>query len=145
MTAYLCISRGKCCITGIDTALYPPGNILNANTMPDRRAAFPREARSMYGTHLLYHLTAYGAGLTAGQIAVIALLEVYADLPWCVFTIKTQFYFEVNARQDGLMFFDLLKICYPCYIPHRVFCDFSNKAVKDTNTLPVGSARPSNR
>ena len=43
------------------------------------------------------------------------------------------------------MFFDLLKICYPCYIPYRVFCDFSNKAVKDTNTLPVGSSRPSNR
>ena len=95
--------------------------------------------------HLLHHLTAYGAGLTAGQIAVIALLEVYADLPWCVFTAKTQFYFEVNTHQGGLMFFDLLKICYPCYIPYRVFCDFSNKAVKDTNTLPVGSSRPSNR
>ena len=71
-------------MTGIYTALYPPGNILNAHTMPDRRAAFPREARSMYGTHLLHHLTAYGTGLTAGQIAVIALLEVYADLGSCL-------------------------------------------------------------
>ena len=75
-------------MTGIDTALYPPGNILNAHAMPDRRAAFPREARSMYGTHLLHHLTAYGAGLTAGKIAVIALLEVYADLLWRFFTSK---------------------------------------------------------
>ena len=38
--------------------------------------------------HLLYHLTAYGAGLTAGQIAVIALLAVYADLLWRFFTSK---------------------------------------------------------
>ena len=48
--------------------------------MPDRSPAVPLEARSMYGTHLLHHLTAYGAGLTAGKIAVIALLEVDADL-----------------------------------------------------------------
>ena len=34
--------------------------------------------------HLLHHLTAYGAGLTAGQIAVISLLEVYADLGSCL-------------------------------------------------------------
>lgn len=95
--------------------------------------------------HLLNHLAADRAGLAGGQIAVVALLKVDADLPWCVFTTKTQSYFEVNTHQDGLMFFDLLKICYPCYIPYRVFCDFSNKAVKDTNTLPVGSSRPSNR
>ena len=95
--------------------------------------------------HLLDHLAADGTGLAGGQVAVVALLEVDADLPWCVFTTKTQFYFEVNTHQGGLMFFDLLKICYPCYIPYRVFCDFSNKAVKDTNTLPVGSSRPSNR
>lgn len=95
--------------------------------------------------HLFDHLAADGTGLAGGQIAVVALLEVDADLPWCVFTTKTQFYFEVNTHQGGLMFFDLLKICYPCYIPYRVFCDFSNKAVKDTNTLPVGSSRPSNR
>lgn len=95
--------------------------------------------------HLFNHLAADRASLAGGQIAVVALLEVDADLPWCVFTTKTQFYFEVNTHQGGLMFFDLLKICYPCYIPYRVFCDFSNKAVKDTNTLPVGSSRPSNR
>lgn len=98
-----------------------------------------------YGTLVLDHLAADRAGLAGGQIAVVALLEVDANLPWCVFTTKTQFYFEVNTHQGGLMFFDLLKICYPCYIPYRVFCDFSNKAVKDTNTLPVGSSRPSNR
>ena len=115
------------------------------NFMPQCCSVSPFETRSSYGTHLLNHLAADGTGLAGGQVAVVALLEVDADLPWCVFTTKTQFYFEVNTHQGGLMFFDLLKICYPCYIPYRVFCDFSNKAVKDTNTLPVGSSRPSNR
>lgn len=113
--------------------------------MPLHDPVISCKSRGSYGAHVLDHLAADGAGLAGGQIAVVALLEVDADLPWCVFTTKTQFYFEVNTHQGGLMFFDLLKICYPCYIPYRVFCDFSNKAVKDTNTLPVGSSRPSNR
>ena len=50
------------------------------------------------------HLAADRAGLAGGQIAVVALLKVDADLPWCVFTTKTQFYFEVNTHQGGLMF-----------------------------------------
>lgn len=33
--------------------------------------------------HLLNHLAADRAGLAGGQIAVVALLEVDADLPWC--------------------------------------------------------------
>ena len=31
--------------------------------------------------HLLDHLAANGARLLGGQVAVVALLEVYADLP----------------------------------------------------------------
>ena len=113
--------------------------------MPLHDPVISCKSRSSYGAYVLDHLTADGAGFAGGQVAVVAVLEVDADFPWCVFTTKTQFYFEVNTHQGGLMFFDLLKICYPCYIPYRVFCDFSNKAVKDTNTLPVGSSRPSNR
>ncbi len=33
------------------------------------------------------HLAANGAGLTGSQIAVVALLQVHADLPWCSFSI----------------------------------------------------------
>ena len=33
--------------------------------------------------HLLNHLAADRAGLAGGQIAIVALLEVDADLPWC--------------------------------------------------------------
>ncbi len=37
--------------------------------------------------HLLDHLAADRARLTGGQIAVIALLQVDANLPWCTFAI----------------------------------------------------------
>ena len=52
--------------------------------------AFPHEVHSSYGTHLLDHLPADGAGLAAGEVAVIALLQVDADLTWCVFTSKNR-------------------------------------------------------
>ena len=54
------------------------------------RAAAAGETHSSYGTHLLDHLAADGAGLAAGEVAVIALLQVDADLPWCVFTSKNR-------------------------------------------------------
>ena len=33
--------------------------------------------------HLFDHLAADGTGLARGEIAVVALLEVDANLPWC--------------------------------------------------------------
>ena len=38
--------------------------------------------------HLLDHLAADGTGLAAGEVAVVALLQVDADFLWCVFTSK---------------------------------------------------------
>ena len=46
-------------------------------------AVCPPKAHGSYGTHLLDHLAADGTGLAGGQVAVVALLEVDADLPWC--------------------------------------------------------------
>ena len=37
--------------------------------------------------HFLNHLTADGAGFPRGQVAVVAVLQVHADLPWCPFYI----------------------------------------------------------
>lgn len=37
--------------------------------------------------HLLDHLAAYGAGLAGGQVTVIAVGQVHANLPWCPFYI----------------------------------------------------------
>ena len=33
--------------------------------------------------HLLDHLAADGAGFAGGQVAVVAVLQVDANLPWC--------------------------------------------------------------
>ena len=52
----------------------------NFDLMPDCSAVCTGIVRSSYGTHLLDHLAADGAGLAAGQVAVVALLEVDADL-----------------------------------------------------------------
>ena len=48
--------------------------------MPDPRPTLPYKLRASYGAHFLHHLTADRAGLAAGQFAVVAILEVYADL-----------------------------------------------------------------
>ena len=60
--------------------LYPqPHYVLDLNLMPNYRPINPLISRSSYATHLLDHLTTDGAGLTAGEVAVVTLLEVYAD------------------------------------------------------------------
>lgn len=43
-------------------------------------AAFSQELHCLRGTYVLDHLAADGTGLAAGQIAVVALLQVDADL-----------------------------------------------------------------
>ena len=37
--------------------------------------------------HFLDHLAADGAGFPGSQIAVVAVLQVHTDLPWCPFYI----------------------------------------------------------
>ena len=49
--------------------------------MPHGSPVFTGIVRSSYGTHLLDHLATDGTGLAGGQVAVVALLEVDADLP----------------------------------------------------------------
>lgn len=51
--------------------------------------------------HLLDHLAADGTGLAGGQIAVVALLEVDADLPWCTPSILKSPFAYVFALQKG--------------------------------------------
>ena len=36
--------------------------------------------------HLLDHLAAHGTGLAAGQVAIVAILQVDTHLPWCTHT-----------------------------------------------------------
>ena len=48
--------------------------------MPLHDPVFSRKSRSSYGAHVLDHLAADGAGFAGGQVAVIAVLQVDADL-----------------------------------------------------------------
>ena len=54
--------------------------VLHPLTMAHSSSALPLIFRTSYGTHLLDHLAADGAGLAGGQVAVVAVLEVDADL-----------------------------------------------------------------
>ena len=49
--------------------------------MPHGSPVFAGKVRASYGIHLLDHLAADGTGLAGGQVAVVALIEVDADLP----------------------------------------------------------------
>lgn len=72
--------------------------------MPFHDPVISCKSRGSYGAHVLDHLAADGASLTGGQVAIVAILQIDPNFPWCVFTTKTQFYFEVNTHQGGLMF-----------------------------------------
>ena len=55
--------------------------------------------------HLLDHLAADRAGLAGGQVAVVALLEVDADLAWCSFSIlKTESVCETPKTSRRILF-----------------------------------------
>lgn len=65
--------------------------------MPLHDPVFSRKSRSSYGAHVLDHLAADGAGFAGGQVAVVAVLQVDADLPWCSFSS----YFLPGSGLDG--------------------------------------------
>ena len=50
--------------------------------------------------HLLDHLAADGAGLTGGQVTVVAVLQVDTNLPWCPFYIVNDSDEEVRQAVD---------------------------------------------
>ena len=56
------------------------GCVANALDMARCGAVCPFIVRSSYGCHDVDHLAADGTGLAGGQVAVVALLEVDADL-----------------------------------------------------------------
>ena len=70
--------------------------------MADRSAIRAGIVRSSYGTHLLDHLAADGTGLARGEIAVVDLLEVDANLPWCTPVIlKCPFTHALRYDEEG--------------------------------------------
>ena len=54
--------------------------------------------------HLLDHLAADRAGLAGGQVAVVAVLQIHADLPWCTPNIlKCSFSHVFAIRKGGMV------------------------------------------
>ena len=56
-------------------------NICNRCAVGDCGPVGPVERLGSYWTHVFDHLAADGAGLAGGQVAVVALLQVDANLP----------------------------------------------------------------
>ena len=50
--------------------------------------------------HFLDHLATDGTGLAAGQVTIVAIGQVYADLPWCPFYIVNDSDEEVRQAVD---------------------------------------------
>ena len=54
--------------------------------MPLHDPVISCKSRGSYGAHVLDHLAADGAGFAGGQVAVVAVLKVDANLPRRSFT-----------------------------------------------------------
>lgn len=57
--------------------------------------------RSSYGTHLLDHLAADGAGFAGGQVTVVTVGQVHANLPWCLFYI-VNFQISIVSSEESV-------------------------------------------
>lgn len=64
-----------------------PHPICNLHLVSHSIPVPPLILRSSYGIDLLHHLAADGTGLLGGQVAVVAVLQVDANLPWCTFVL----------------------------------------------------------
>ena len=58
--------------------------VLHGLHMTRCNTVMPIIFRSSYGTHLLDHLAAHGAGFAGSQVAVVAIGQIYADLLGCL-------------------------------------------------------------
>ena len=74
--------------TGLVFSNYQPHNVLYFHLMSRSNPAIPLIFHASYGIHLLDHLAADRTGLAAGQVTVVTVLQVDADLMRCVFTSK---------------------------------------------------------
>ena len=95
--------------------------------MPHRRPALSIKLRTSYGTHLLDHLAADGAGLAGGQVAVVAVLEVDADLPWCPFYLL-----NLPCRGGSFGFQNGRSHLTDGFVPN-----FADELVEDPNALLI--------
>ena len=74
--------------------------IRNGDLMAVCDAVCSVECKGSYGTAFFDHLAAHGAGLTGGQVTVVAVGQVDTDLPWCPFYIVNDSDEEVRQAVD---------------------------------------------
>ena len=82
--------------------------------MSRRVTILPLEIRSSYGAHLLDHLAADGAGLPGGQVAVVAVGQIDADLGSCL-------HLELVHCLAGLRNIDLIVALHIRFSPFAFF------------------------
>ena len=58
-----------------------PGDVLHFHPMSYGYPTISLKPHTSYGTHLLDHLAADGAGFAGGQVTVVAVGQVHANLP----------------------------------------------------------------
>ena len=69
--------------------------------MPDCGTSRTGITRTSYGPHLLDHLPAHRAGLAGGEVAIVALLQIDAHLPWCLFYI-VNFQISIVSSEESV-------------------------------------------
>ena len=62
-------------------------DVLNTVGITGRNPTDSLKLFSSSGTNVLDHLAADGAGLTGGQVTVVAVGQIDTDFPWCPFYI----------------------------------------------------------
>ena len=67
--------------TGLVFSNYQPHNVLYFHLMSRSNPAIPLIFHASYGIHLLDHLAADGAGFAGGQVTVVTVGQVHANLP----------------------------------------------------------------
>ena len=69
--------------------------------VPHCGSIFPDESRGSYGAHVLDHLAADGAGFAGGQVTVVTVGQVHANLPWCLFYI-VNFQISIVSSEESV-------------------------------------------
>ena len=100
--------------------------------MPNRGSVGSCKFYGSYGNHLLDHLAADGTGFAGSQVAVIAVGQVDANLPWCPFYI-------VNSLFRGFLgWFWGLRWKHPRWLRIQLTDEF----IEDSDALLIAAILP---
>ena len=108
--------------------------------MPLHDPVISCKSRGSYGAHVLDHLAADGAGFTGGEVAIVAVLEVDANLRRC-------FHLELVHSLASLGDVDVVAVtvrhfeCSPSFNCGKSFGDFLSRSLTGTKQLMSAKVR----